>query len=333
MGSVMPLGVSSVERPGQLDPGGPAADDIATLWWGLLAAGTVIALLVAVLLVLPMVRRRRRMPDVSADHDDVPQQLANRWIIGLGVVMPGVILIAVLVFSVSTMRTVSRAAPAGSVVIDVVSYQFWWAASYPADDPDDDVIVANEIHIPVGEPVELRLTSADVIHSFWAPELQGKLDMLPDGTNTLVIEADEPGEYLGACAEFCGVQHALMRFVVIAEPPDEFAAWLSAQRSPASDATADAAQRGQALFAAEDCGACHTVRGAPEAGAATMPGPDLTHVASRSTLAAATIPNTPVELARWLRDPDAVKPGTTMPAPELTADEIDDLVAYLDSLR
>ena len=167
----MPLGVSSVERPGQLDPGGPAADDIAPLWWGLLAAGTVIALLVAVLLVLPMVRRRRRMPDASADHDDVPQQLANRWIIGLGVVMPGAILIAVLVFSVSTMRTVSRAAPAGSVVIDVVSYQFWWAASYPADDPDDDVIVANEIHIPVGEPVELRLTSADVIHSFWAPEL------------------------------------------------------------------------------------------------------------------------------------------------------------------
>ena len=124
-----------------------------------------------------------------------------------------------------------------------------------------------------------------------------------------------------------------MRFVVIAEPPDEFATWLDAQRSPASDATADAAQRGRALFAAEDCGACHTVRGAPEAGAATMPGPDLTHVASRSTLAAATIPNTPVELARWLRDPDAVKPGTTMPAPELTADEIDDLVAYLDSLR
>ncbi|MDQ3470728.1 MAG: cytochrome c oxidase subunit II [Actinomycetota bacterium] len=318
-----------MRRPGQLDSGGPAADEIEVLWWWLLAGGTVVTILVVALLVLPMLRRRRHGgPDAADDRQDVPAAVANRWIVWLGVVMPGIVLIAVLAFSVSTMRTVSRAAPDGSVVIDVVSYQYWWAAEYPGG-----VTVANEIHVPAGEPVELRLISADVIHSFWVPALQGKLDMLPDGTNTLVIEADEPGEYMGACAEFCGVQHALMNFLVIAQPPEEFAAWLEEQGAAAAEPASEAAQRGRALFVDEGCAACHTVAGVTSANEATTPGPDLTHVASRRTLAADTIANTSEELARWLRDPDAVKPGTTMPAPELTDDELADLVAYLDGLR
>ena len=175
-----------------------------------------IYVLVIVLLVVPMVRRRRAARQPSADDDtaEVPPTLATRWIVGFGVVLTTVILIAALTMSVATMRALPRTAPAGSVVIDVVGYQYWWAAHYQAE----GVTVANEIHVPVGERVELRLTSADVIHSFWVPDLHGKLDALPDGINTLVIEADEPGVYGGECAEFCGLQHANMGMVVVAQP-------------------------------------------------------------------------------------------------------------------
>jgi len=323
------LGTTRTAAPAQLDPSGPAAGEIATLWWWMLAGATVVTILVVTLLVIPILRRRGQAPSDGDDHEDVAPALTRRWIVGLGIVMPAVVLIGVLVFSVATMRTVSRAAPAGSVVIDVVAYQYWWGAEYPGE----GVTVANELHIPAGQPVELRMTSADVIHSFWVPDLQGKIDMLPDGITTLVIEADEPGMYLGACAEFCGVQHAMMNFLVVAQPPEEFAQWLVEQRAPAAPPTDEESRRGAAVFEDAGCAACHTVEGVSDAEGATTPGPDLTHVGSRRTLAADTISNTPEEMARWLRDPDAVKPGTTMPVPELTDAELADLVAYLESLR
>ena len=225
--------------PSSLDPAGPGARDIATLWWVLLAAGTAVFVLVLVLFVVPLLRRRR---DEAGDRDDVPARTASRWIVWLGIVLPTVVLTGVLFVTVLTMRSVSRAAPEGSVQIDVTGYQFWWAATYP----EHGVTVANELHIPVGEPVELRLTSADVIHSFWVPELHGKLDLLPETTNTLVLEADEPGIYGGECAEFCGLQHANMGFLVVAQPRDEFDAWLAAQRAPAAAPTSGQAERGRA---------------------------------------------------------------------------------------
>ncbi|MGH9272227.1 MAG: cytochrome c oxidase subunit II [Ilumatobacteraceae bacterium] len=311
--------------PGSLDPSGPAARDIAGLWWLMLGAGTAVFLLVVALLVIPMLRRRRGTPtDDDGHRADVPPRLANRLIIGLGIVMTGILLVGVLVVSVATMRDVSRAAPAGSTRIDVVGYQFWWSVRYP----DADVTVANELHIPVGEPVEVRLTSADVIHSFWTPELHGKLDLLPDGTNTLVIEADQPGSYGGECAEFCGIQHTNMGFLVIAEPPDEFAAWLAGQQQPAEQTAGE----GAALFRSEGCGQCHVIEGVTGA-SAEQPGPDLTHLSSRQTIASDTLENTAANLTEWLRDPSAVKPGTTMPTPELTAEQIEQLVAYLESLE
>ena len=178
--------------------------------------------------------------------------------------------------------------------------------------------VANEIHIPAGEPVELTLTSADVIHSFWVPELHGKLDMLPDGPNTLVLEADEPGEYLGACAEFCGLQHAGMNFLVIAQPRAEFDAWLAAQREPAEEPAGEPPVGAASVFAAEGCAGCHEVGGRTDGEWTAQAGPDLTHVGSRRTMAADTIANTAEQMTEWLRDPDEVKEGTTMPTPELT---------------
>jgi cytochrome c oxidase subunit 2 len=324
------IGERPVMVPVVFEPSGPAAEDIGVLWWLLLVVGTAVFLLVVVLLVVPMIRRRTTAADDrGADRADVPPSTASRWIVGLGVLMPTVLLVGVLVATVWTTRRISGAAPAGAVRIEVEAYQFWWSARYL----DGDVTVANEIHIPAGEPVALTLTSADVIHSFWVPELHGKLDMLPDGPNTLVLEADEPGEYLGACAEFCGLQHAGMNFLVIAQPRAEFDAWLAAQREPAEEPAGEAARRGREVFAAEGCAGCHEVVGGPTVSGPREAGPDLTHVGSRRTLAADTIANTAEQMTEWLRDPDEVKEGTTMPAPELTDDEISDLVAYLQGLE
>ena len=206
-------------------PATTAADRIVALWWLFLAIGAAVFVLVVVLLLAPMIRRRREgePQPPPADHDEVPPQLATRWIVGFGVVLPVVLLAGVLTASVATMQALPR--EGDGLVIDVVGLQFSWEATYR----DAGITVTDELHIPVGERVELRLTSADVIHSFWVPDLSGKLDALPDGINTLVIEADEPGTYRGVCAEFCGLHHADMGFVVIAQPAAEFAEWLAAR--------------------------------------------------------------------------------------------------------
>jgi cytochrome c oxidase subunit II len=307
---------------------GPAAERITELWWLFLAMGAAVYVLVIVLLVVPMIRRRHR---AGQEHDaddltDVPAGMANRWVVGFGVVLPIVLLIVALVASVSTMRALPRTAPSGSVVIDVVGYQYWWSASYRAE----QVTVANEIHVPVDERVELRLTSADVIHSFWVPGLHGKLDVLPDHTNILVIEADEAGTYRGECAEFCGLQHANMGMRVIAHTRDGFDAWVAAQRQPAAAVTSEATRRGQQVFEDQDCARCHTIRGVAAGGDTA---PDLTHVSSRQTLLSDTVENTTANLTAFLRDPDAVKVGTGMPPPELSESELVDLVAFLEGLE
>lgn len=325
---------SPLPGPAALAPAGPAAGDVATLWWAMLAVGTVVFAVVAGLFVVGARRRPRPTGPDSAgpdpgDRGDVPGRMATGWIVGLGVVMPAVVLVGVLVASVVVGRSVSRAAPSDAVRIEVVAYQYWWEAHYPGT----GVTVANELHVPVGRPVELVLTSADVIHSFWVPRLQGKLDMLPDGPNTLVLEADRPGEYLGACAEFCGIQHANMAFLVIAEPAADFDEWLARQAEPSSAAADEAAQRGGQVFLTEGCASCHRVRGLAGAPEPDDPGPDLTHLAGRRTLAADTVANTEDQLRRWLADPGDVKPGTTMPDPDLSPAQLADLVAFLRGLR
>ena len=216
------------------------------------------------------------------------------------------------------------APPEGSLQIEVIGYQFWWAANYP----EQGVTVANELHIPVGEPVELRLTSADVIHSLWVPELHGKLDLLPNGTNTLVLEADEPGIYGGECAEFCGLQHANMGFLVIAQPRDEFdRGWPPSGASRHADERA--AERGSKSSSTPTAGRATRSAACP----ATEPGPDLTHVASRRTLASDTLDNTTANLTsvgcatRGDQDRhDDADAG-------LTAEQLADLVAYLEGLE
>lgn len=209
---------------GSLDPQGPVAEGMADLWWLMLALGAAVFVVFAVLLGLALFRRPQ--PGGGGGTDDADAEArAGRWIVGWGVVGPAVVILVVFVATVFAMRATALEPAADGVVIDVTAHQWWYEVDYPAT----GATARDELHIPVGQPVTLRLISADVIHSFWVPELGGKLDMLPDGVNTLVLQADEPGEHVSRCAEFCGLEHAQMRLTVVAESPEEFEAWVAAR--------------------------------------------------------------------------------------------------------
>jgi cytochrome c oxidase subunit II len=307
---------------GSLDPQGPVAESMAGLWWLMLFLGGAVFLLVVVLLAVGLFRRRPPPGSASEGDDD----RSSRWLIGGGIVLPVVVLVVVLGATVRAMRAMRTDASPGALVIEVVGHQWWWEVRYP----DEGVTTANELHIPVGREVAVQLTSADVIHSFWVPRLAGKLDLLPDGVNTLVFQADEPGEHHSECAEFCGLQHAQMGLVVVAEPADRFESWVSAQQQPAAEPSDAATRAGAEVFLAGDCAQCHTVRGTSAGG---TEGPDLTHFASRPTIGAGAVPNTPAQLARWVTDPHAVKNGVEMPTPDLSDEQLDAVLSYLETLE
>jgi cytochrome c oxidase subunit 2 len=212
----------------------------------------------------------------------------------------------------------------------VTGYQWWWLVEYPDTLPQNRVTTANEIHVPVGEPVVLLLSTRDVIHSVWVPSLGGKKDLVPGYTQSMWFQADTAGVYRGQCAEFCGLQHAKMGLVVVAEPREQFERWLAASRRPAPPPADSLVKRGETVFMTASCVMCHAIQGTP---AGSRAGPDLTHVGSRRTLGAATLDNTPDNLARWIANPQRIKPGTRMPPHEFTREEMDALVAYLRSLR
>ncbi|HWC10752.1 MAG TPA: cytochrome c oxidase subunit II, partial [Acidimicrobiales bacterium] len=309
---------------GGLDPQGPAAESMADLWWLMLGLGVAVFVVFAVVLAVGLFRRR---PPEAAEPGSVQQNRFRGWMVGGGVAVPLIVIAVVFAATVHAMRDIPTAAPAGALVIEVVGHQWWWEVRYP----EERITTANEVHIPVGRSVALRLTSADVIHSFWVPELGGKMDMLPDKTNTLVLEADEPGEHVSRCAEFCGLQHTLMGMVVVAEPADRFNSWVAARRQPATEPGEATARRGAEVFlGAGGCASCHAVRGTAAVGTV---GPDLTHFASRPTLGAAPVRNTPDNRAAWVADPHALKRGVAMPATQLGADDLDAVLAYLGSLR
>jgi cytochrome c oxidase subunit 2 len=309
-----------ISPPSVIDPQGPAAAHIANLWWILLAAGTIIFVLVMVLLLIGLLRRRQDPNTLAAPPS------GGRMIVLGGIVMPVVVLSGVLALTVNTLLALSAPAAADDYVVEVIGHQFWWEVRYP----DHTVLTANEIHIPAGRPVQVHLASQDVIHSFWVPELHGKLDMIPGQTNSFWLQADSPGEYKGLCAEFCGTQHAKMLFLVIAQPEEEFLAWLEHQRQPAAVPLEPLAQAGLEVFLSAGCIECHAVRGTDASGNL---GPDLTHVASRRTLGAAIMPNNAGNLSGWIADPQHIKPGNLMPDSPLTGEELQALLAYMQTLQ
>jgi cytochrome c oxidase subunit 2 len=212
----------------------------------------------------------------------------------------------------------------------VTAQQFWWELRYRGTEGLETVITANELHVPVGRTVEVRLHSIDVIHSFWVPALQGKLDAIPGKTNVTWIRAERPGTFPGQCAEYCGMQHALMRLLVVAQPDAEFTRWLEGQARPAAAPSDERTQRGAGLFLLH-CARCHAIRGTPASFG--LGGPDLTHVASRRTLAAGTLANVKGNLAGWIADPQTLKPGNRMPRIPLAAEDFHAVLEYVGSLR
>ena len=243
--------------------------------------------------------------------------------------MTVVTLIALLVASVWTGRTVASLQASSAVSIAITGHQWWWEVQYEDAVPSRRVLTANEIHIPTNRPVVLKVTSRDVIHSFWVPNLQGKRDLIPGYTTALWMQASRAGVFRGQCAEFCGMQHAHMAFDVVVESDEEFeSGWTPCASRPRS--AGPTGRKGRDVFMQARCAGCHTIRGSDAAG---QTAPDLTHIASRSTLGAGSLPNTPDNLATWIRDSQRVKPGNQMPPNPLAAEDLQALVAYLETLR
>lgn len=252
------------------------------------------------------------------------------WVAGGGIAFPVIVLSALLTYS--TVRALQLREPnAASLVIEVSGVQWWWEVRYRDSATGREIRSANELHVPVGRPVMLGLTTADVIHSFWVPALGGKVDMIPGRVHQLRIQVAQPGVYRGVCAEFCGDQHAKMALHVVAVAPDEFDRWMIAQAEPATPPKSAAARRGQQLFTELRCNACHAVRGVAEASSLA---PDLTHVASRLYIGAGELPTQPDSFRRWIADIQHIKPGARMPAfDHLDQEALTSLAAFLDGLK
>lgn len=305
------------EAPSILDPAGPAMERVETLWWPMLWISTIVFVVVGIMIVHAGIRGRGSTEE-DFDRSDVPW--GERFIIVAGVFLPFLILAGTYLFSLREMDRLSTDAEGSSLTIEIVGHDWWWEARYP-----NGAVTANEIHIPVGEPVKVELTTVDVIHSFWVPRLQVKTDQVPGTVNQTWLQADSPGVYRGQCAEFCGLQHANMVFYIVAEPPDEFDEWVAHEAEPARVTGLE----GEDIFLDSSCAGCHTVRGTDADGEL---GPDLTHVSSRDTLAG-IIDNDRGNLMDFVRDPHDVKPGITMPATELSEDELEAVVDYLLELE
>jgi cytochrome c oxidase subunit 2 len=301
-----------------LDPHSGAAHDISTLWWGMLAAAVVVFAGVLILIALSIVKRKQEGgPFVGTDEPKM-----TKLIVGFGIVIP-VITLSVLFFIADIGVVRATDAPTrgeAKMTINVVAKQWFWEVRYPGS----KAVTANEIHIPARTLVNVVVTSPDVIHSFWVPQLNKKVDAIPGHPNNLGLYADQPGTYRGQCAEFCGLQHAKMALAVYADPPAKFKAWLANEAKPVAD------RSGLQVFERNQCASCHALRGTDARGAI---GPDLTHLMTRKTLAALTIPNDRAHLADWIRDPQKYKPGNKMPGLELSASDLQQLTNFLESLH
>ena len=301
-----------------LNPMGPAAAEISPLLWALLWLSVVVVALIAGAVVGGVIARRARERDpAKAGVINSPGRVV--WVY----VATGVSTAILIGFTGWTLVTMAQSAPRTppALTIDVSARQWWWSFGYEPAAGAQGFVTANEIHIPVGRPVRFLLTSPDVIHSFWLPALGGKTDVIPGRTNETWLEADKPGTYRGQCAEYCGVEHAEMALLVVAEPEADFEGWRARQAVPASATGAE-------VFVAR-CGECHTVRGTPAAG---TKGPDLTHLMSRSTIAAGMLADTIGNLGGWVANPQGLKPGAKMPNVNLSGPDLQAVLTYLETL-
>ncbi|HZO23075.1 MAG TPA: cytochrome c oxidase subunit II [Steroidobacteraceae bacterium] len=312
-----------------LTAAGHRAATILPLTWFTLIISVLVCVIIAVLLWGAI--RRARGSGGAAETRSVevePGPSGARWI-SIGLLISAVPLLATLIWTMVAIAATSGPPSPPGLTLDVTGHQWWWEVRYDAAEPDRSFETANEIHIPVGVPVRVRLHGGDVIHSFWVPALTGKTDTIPGQTNLSWMEARGPGRFRGQCTEYCGAQHAHMGLEVVAQPQADFDRWRAAQLRPAGAPQTSAQQRGLAVVEYR-CGLCHQVRGT-QAGAVAAP--DLTHLMSRRTLAAGLLPNTPGNLAGWIQNAQEFKPGTLMPNQYLSGQQLSDVQAYLESLQ
>ena len=315
-----------------LAPAGPQAAALSHLWWLTLMVCVLVFVPVLAALAYTVWRAPRgtkgtHAPDLALIDRSEPR--LRRWVT-LGVAVSTVLLLGLLVASFFTDRELARLPLADAVHVELTAYQFWWDARYDDAEPSRIFTTANELHVPVGRPIVLTLRAGDVIHSVWVPSLQGKKDLIPGRESTLAFRADRAGVYRGQCAEFCGMSHANMLLRLVVEPTDAFERWVAAQRAPAVEpSSGSAAADGKALYARSACVGCHTIAGVSTG----VLGPNLTHVGSRATIAAGSLPNTKATLTAWIRDAPALKPGAKMPPFGLGEADADAIAEYLLSLK
>jgi cytochrome c oxidase subunit 2 len=310
-----------------LDSHGPQARTLEVLFWTFTAVLSVVWLATMTALLFSLRRRRPAGEDPLAERPATERRMTVSVSVAVGLTF--VTVLALTALSYGGQKAVFSTKE-GAVTLKVTGRQWWWQIEYEDETPARRLTTANEIHIPVGVPVLIKLEASDVIHSFWVPSLAGKLDLIPGRQNQIQVQADRPGAYRGQCAEYCGFQHAHMGMLVVAEPMEDFERWRNQQVSAALSPADDEARRGQEIFFTKPCIMCHQIRGTSAGGRVA---PDLTHVGSRRTLAAGTLENTRGNLAAWIVDPQGIKPGAHMPVIKLQPDEIQPLAAYLEGLK
>jgi len=321
--------VTGTNGQSTLFPGGPAAAKLSHLSWFVLILFLIVSLVMWALIALVATRPRGNFEE----HGPVNAGGGQNFIVFGGFTIPAIILAVVFITGLSATSAfpVHDGGTHMPAQIRLMGHQWWWHVRYVEGELDQRVLTANEIHIPVGRPVDIDLESVDVIHSFWVPTLHGKVDLVPGQVNRIRIEADHPGVFRGQCAEYCGAQHAHMILLVVAQTPEEFQNWLSAQRAPAADPATPQQAHGRDLFLSRACVVCHTIRGT---GAAATVGPDLTHIGSRIGIASNMLSNDDANLAAWVTHAQSLKPQSAMPnVTQFTGQELRDLVAYLRNLR
>lgn len=324
--TMLAAGLARADYPmNYLSTQGPAADPATRLNWGLLTISVAVCVIIGVLVLWATLRHR---PPLERDADGrwpvAPARGGMRWIyIGVGV--STLVLFGSTIWTVMTLSAVAAPTRPPALAISVTAHQWWWEVRYESSSPQQIFVTANEIHIPVGQPVRVKLGSDDVIHSFWIPKLAGKTDIIPGQENHAWLQADRAGEYRGQCGEYCGPQHAHMALHVVADEPAAFDAWRRTQLLPS---VANAGDGGRVF--GQHCAVCHTVRGTEAHGRL---GPDLTHLMSRSHIAAGILPNNTGTLTGWVENAQGLKPGTRMPAMQLRADELQAIVGYLQTLK
>jgi cytochrome c oxidase subunit 2 len=304
-----------------LEPAGLHAEKIGRLWDVFLLVSVAVYVLVLIALLIALFKRRRFIPEGGT------RGALHTVSVAVGITV--MTLFALLVASIFTSRGLASVT-GNAVEIELTGRQWWWQVDYDHPDRNKRFSTANEIHIPVGMPVHIRLRSTDVIHSFWVPNLHGKQDLIPGHDGAIVLQATRPGLYRGQCAEFCGLQHAKMSLWVNALAPADYAQWVQSQRDSSKIPSTPRQRKGQDVFMSSPCPLCHSIQGTNAAG---KTGPDLTHFASRRSIAAATLPNRREFLAQWIVDPQHVKAGSTMPPMPFAAADLDPLLAYLESLQ